>query len=83
LPFDADARVTHYRVDAAHSNAYAEWERQGRPNYPSPGQYEAIKARDGLETCEAPRVVGLTNGTLALRFDMPVHAVSLLLIERA
>ncbi|HML49189.1 MAG TPA: beta-xylosidase, partial [Clostridia bacterium] len=48
LPFDGPARVTHYRIDAGYSNAYAEWARQGRPNYPKDGQYAAIKARDAL-----------------------------------
>lgn len=45
LPFDGPVVVEHSRIDADHSNAYAEWARQGRPNYPDPQQYEAIKAR--------------------------------------
>lgn len=83
LPFEGSARVTHYRIDATHSNAYAEWERQGRPNYPTPEQYAAIKARDGLEVCEAPRTVNLADGRFLHRFPMPTHAISLLLIEKA
>jgi xylan 1,4-beta-xylosidase len=81
LPFDADARITHYRIDAAHSNAYAEWVRQGRPNYPTSAQYRAIKARDGLETCEEPCVTRLKNGRLLHCFTLPVHAVSLLIVN--
>ena len=53
LPFDADeVLVTHYRIDQSHSNAYAEWLRQGQPIYPAPGQRAAIAARDGLELLE-------------------------------
>ena len=83
LPFDADARVTHYRIDAEHSNAYAEWVRQGRPNYPADGQYAAIKAHDALSYA-APRSVVKTNGNaLTLTFPLPTHAISLLIVEKA
>jgi len=82
MPFGGPARVTHYRIDAAHSNAYAEWARQGRPNYPTPEQYEAIKARDGLEMCEAPRVAHPAEGRLVHSFTLPTRGVSLLLIEK-
>lgn len=79
LPFAAERlRLRHYRVDANHSNAYAEWVRQGKPMYPAPGQREAIKARDGLELLEAPRVVETQDGSLRLSFELPVHGISLL-----
>ncbi|MCL1795772.1 MAG: hypothetical protein FWG37_02660 [Clostridia bacterium] len=83
LPFDGPARITHYRIDASHSNAYAEWQKQGSPNYPTQKQYAAIKARDGLEPYEAQRTVNPTNGMLVHRFPLPTHAISLLLIEKA
>jgi xylan 1,4-beta-xylosidase len=82
LPFESERfTVQHYRIDAEHSNAYSEWLRQGKPMYPSPGQYAALKARDGLELLEPPRQVQANDGTLSLHFDMPTHAISLLLIE--
>ena len=74
--------VRHYRIDAEHSNAYAEWLRQGKPNYPNEGQYAAIKARDGLELLTAPETVEVTGNSASLHFEMPVHAVSLLTFER-
>ena len=49
--------LKHYRIDADHSNSYTEWVHQGRPMYPSGGQYAAIKARDGLELLEPPQTV--------------------------
>jgi xylan 1,4-beta-xylosidase len=78
----ADRALTlrHYRVDGAHSNAYVEWVRQGKPMYPTPGQYEAIKARSGLELAEPPQRVLMYDGKIKLDFDLPVHGVSLLLI---
>lgn len=76
-------QVRHYRIDAEHSNAYAEWMRQGMPDYPNAGQYAAIKARDGLELLTPPETVLVTEGGAALQFSMPVHAVSLLVLEKA
>src|SRR5579859_4206616 len=36
LPFDTSTlELWHYRIDHAHSNAYAEWVRQGKPIYPA------------------------------------------------
>jgi xylan 1,4-beta-xylosidase len=79
LPFDADAlTLRHYRIDAAHSNAYAEWVRQGKPMYPAPGQRAAIKARDGLELLEPPRTIAAPGGAVQLRFELPVHGISLI-----
>jgi len=73
-------RVTHYRIDQAHSNAYSEWLRQGRPMYPAPGQRAAIAARDGLELLEPAQQVRLDAGKLTLNFMLPVHGVSLVCI---
>lgn len=84
LPFASDnIELTHYRIDGTHSNAYAEWVRQGKPMYPAPGQRAAIKARDGLELLEPPRMVALDNGTATLCFALPVHGISLLHIAAA
>ncbi|MBZ0291565.1 MAG: hypothetical protein K8L99_03265, partial [Anaerolineae bacterium] len=84
LPFESDAySLTHYRVDAEHSNAYAEWLRQDKPMYPAPGQYAAIKARDGLELLEPPATFQAQDGTLVMHFDMPTHSISLLVFEEA
>ena len=56
LPFgETGIMLHHYRIDQTHSNAYAEWVRQGKPMYPAPGQYAAMKARDDLELLEPPR----------------------------
>jgi len=84
LPFNGDGlTLQHYRVDATHSNAYAEWVRQGKPMYPAPGQYAAIKARDGLELVEPPQKVLLMDGKVKLSFRLPVHGISLLVLSPA
>ncbi len=83
-PFDTqDVILHHFRIDQNHSSAYAEWVRQGRPMYPDPGQREAMKARDGLEFLEPPRILPVTDEILRLNFSLPVHGISLLIFEPA
>ena len=70
--------VKHARIDASHSNAYAEWVSQGKPDYPNDAQYADIKSRDKLELLTPPVTVIPTDGKLSLSFTLPAHAVSLL-----
>lgn len=82
LPGSSTAwRAKHYRIDGSHSNAHSEWVRQGSPMYPSPEQYRAIKDRDGLELLEPPRSIAVERGAATLRFAMPAHALSLLVLS--
>jgi xylan 1,4-beta-xylosidase len=83
LPFEGPAQVRHYRIDSAHSNAYGEWVRQGRPHWPKDGQYAAIKARDGLELYGPDEKLPVTDGRLNARFELPTHAISLMVVTRA
>ena len=79
LPFEASKfQLTHYRVDNAHSNAYPEWIRQGKPLFPTGKQKEAIKARESLEMLNPPSTVTVQDGLLKLVFNLPVHGISLL-----
>ena len=77
----AEKKLEHYRIDAQHSNPYAEWVRQGKPLFPQGVQYDAIKARDGLEKLEEDQVVPVTDGKLELKFTMPTHGVSYLVLK--
>ncbi|HEY5465672.1 MAG TPA: beta-xylosidase, partial [Clostridia bacterium] len=80
LPFDGLVSAKRYRIDETYSNAYAEWRRQGMPDYPEQEAYRAIKARDGLES--PPDLAGLaTGGRLTLQTVLPTHAVELLVIQ--
>jgi xylan 1,4-beta-xylosidase len=81
LPFKGPCKITRRLIDKDHSNAYAEWVRQGRPDYPSGGQYEAIKARSGLELAEPVQTAALLDGKVKLSFNMSVKSVSLIVIE--
>ena len=79
MPFGGPVTVRHWRIDGQHSNAYAEWRRQGSPEDPSPAQIARLRERQGLELLEPPaRHVIDGNGTLTLGFPLPLHGVSLL-----
>ncbi len=77
----ADVTATHYRIDDQHSNAYAEWVRQGQPLFPEGEVYDAIKARDGLEKLADDAVSTVKDGAVTLTFSMPTHGVSLIIIK--
>ena len=84
LPFSGPATVRHWRIDGQHSNAYAEWRRQGSPEDPSPAQLERLRARQGLEPYGSPTTHEEgPAGTVRLRFDLPLFGVSLLEVTPA
>ena len=82
LPMEGEVRVTHLRIDAEHSNAFAEWVRQGKPDWPDETQRGAILARSGLESFEPSCRVQIRNRTLNLSFPLPTHGISLLEITK-
>jgi xylan 1,4-beta-xylosidase len=83
LPFKGACKVTRYVIDKDHSNAYAEWVRQGRPDYPAGEQLAAIQKRSVLEFAEPIQTLAPIDGKLKLAFDMPVKSVSFITIEKA
>ncbi len=81
LSMDGEVTVMHSRIDREHSNACTEWERQGRPDWPTEEQRKAMLAHAGLELAEAPFKKRVCGGKLCLRFSLPVHGISLLEIN--
>lgn len=78
----ATARLTHYRIDQNHSNAYAEWLRMGSPVAPSTDQYAALEQASALATlASAPATAAVDGGKAALDFALPRQAVSLLVLD--
>jgi xylan 1,4-beta-xylosidase len=72
------ARLTHYRVDDAHSNAYAEWVRAGRPIAPDETLYARLREAGRLTTLGTPAAVDASG---AVTFTLPRQGVSLVLFE--
>jgi xylan 1,4-beta-xylosidase len=75
------ARLTHYRIDAEHSNAYAAWQRLGSKPKPAAEEMKALVAAGQLQTLGAPEEVRLTAGGCSLQFRLPRQGVSLLVLE--
>jgi xylan 1,4-beta-xylosidase len=76
-----DVRLTHYRIDEAHSNAYALWKRMGSPIAPNAEQYAQLLAASELARLETPATLHVEKGQAALRFALPRQAVSLVVLE--
>jgi xylan 1,4-beta-xylosidase len=74
-------RMTHYRIDQNHSNAYTKWLAMGSPQDPSAQQYAELKAAGKLQTLDRPRVVDVRRGGAKVDFTLPIHATSLLVFE--
>jgi len=82
LPGDVrEAKLTHYRIDEGHGNAYASWKRMGSPIAPTRPQYEELQAASRLALLDEPRIVSVAAGSLTLPFTLPRQAVSLVVIE--
>jgi xylan 1,4-beta-xylosidase len=82
LPGDqAAARLTHYRIDAEHSNAYTAWQRLGAKLPPSAPEMRELAAASRLQTLGAPVDVAVAAGAAELRFTLPRQGVSLLVLE--
>jgi len=74
-------RLTHYRIDADHSNAYTLWQRLGAKAQPTADEMRILQAAGQLQALGAPEVVRAPKGVATIRFPLPRQAVSLLVIE--
>jgi xylan 1,4-beta-xylosidase len=83
LPFRGNVTVTHWRIDASHSNSHAAWQAQGAPQDPTAGQLAVIRERQGLERLEADRSETVRDGMLTLRLSLPLPSVSLIEVKPA
>lgn len=75
------ARITHYRIDDNHSNAYTKWLELNRPQHMASETLARIQAAGELELLEPIRFSDVRNGKLNLNFTLPRYAVSLIEIR--
>jgi xylan 1,4-beta-xylosidase len=76
-----DARLTHFRIDDGHSNAYAAWKRMGSPIAPNADQYKDLQAASQLARLDGPASVSVRSGKASLDMALPRQAVSLVVLE--
>jgi xylan 1,4-beta-xylosidase len=76
--FGSSAFVTHKRVDDTHGNAHAVWVAQGSPQAPTDAELRALREAMEPVVLEAAQSVTVTNGAVALAFELPRFGMSLL-----
>jgi xylan 1,4-beta-xylosidase len=75
------ARLTQYRIDSEHSNAFAEWHRMGDPSEPTSEQVVRLETVGRLATMGASQIVRVKGAAASVRLTLPRQAVSLLIFE--
>jgi xylan 1,4-beta-xylosidase len=76
-----EAKLTHYRIDADHSNAYTVWQEMGSPAEPAPDQYQTLEQSGRLATIEAPASASTDSGGTSLQFNLPRQGISLIVLQ--
>ncbi|MFO8009021.1 MAG: hypothetical protein R6V05_14950 [Candidatus Brocadiia bacterium] len=75
-----DAVLAHYRLDEGHGDPYSRWEESGARYDLSDEQFGALQECQETPLLEPVRQVDPTDGRLELEFELPLPAVSLVLL---
>jgi xylan 1,4-beta-xylosidase len=78
---NGEATLTHYRVDAEHSNSYEAWKRMGSPKAPTPEQYAQLEKAGQLAQLGDAGKIPVKDGKATAHFSLPRQGVSLLVME--
>jgi xylan 1,4-beta-xylosidase len=81
--FRRGVTLTHYRIDAEHSNAFEYWNRMGAPPHPNEAQYAELREAGQLASLNAPTQVRVSRAMAELSFSLPRQGVSLLILTPA
>ncbi|MEZ2347478.1 beta-xylosidase [Terriglobus sp. RCC_193] len=74
-------RVTEYRIDSTHSNAYTVWQQLGSPAHPTPDQLRRLKSVDGLQSTGPAHRVAVKNANVTISVALPAQSVALFLFD--
>ena len=75
------ARLTHFRVDDTHSNAYAAWLALGSPAAPDAAQRARLEDAMRLATLSTAGRVDAPGGVVTVQTELPRFGVSLVVVE--
>ena len=75
------ARLTHFRVDDTHSNAYAAWLALGSPAAPDAAQRARLEDAMRLATLSPAGRVDAPGGVVTVQTELPRFGVSLVVVE--
>jgi xylan 1,4-beta-xylosidase len=78
---DGRPKVTEFRVDQQHGNAYEAWKAMGSPQAPDAKQYAQLEKAGQLAQLGPPTRHRVERGQLQLTLTLPRQAVSLLTIK--
>jgi xylan 1,4-beta-xylosidase len=78
---DGEARLTHYRIDRTHSNAFTTWQAMGSPTAPGDAQYAQLVRAGQLAVEPVATPVAVKGGIAKLAFTLQRQGVSLLVLE--
>ena len=74
----AKVKITEYRIDETHSNAYTLWEKMGSPQKPSAKQIADLEKAGQLQALDAGKSADIKNGMLSLNIVLEEQGISLL-----
>ncbi len=74
-------KLTEYRIDDQHSNAYEVWKKMGSPQNPSSAQVSLLEKAGQLQAIKASGNEKIENGTLSLNIKLPRQGVALLKLD--
>jgi xylan 1,4-beta-xylosidase len=82
LPFKAgDAKLTQFRIDEKHSNAFTAWKAMGSPQKPTPEQYADLERAGQLTATGPAEGVRVADGKFTTQVKLDRQAVALLVLE--
>jgi xylan 1,4-beta-xylosidase len=74
-------KLTEYRIDNEHSNAYELWKKMGSPQVPTKEQISVLEKSGHLQTMGKPVEVTVKKGVVTLQIKLPRQGVSLLKLD--
>jgi xylan 1,4-beta-xylosidase len=78
---NGNARLTQYRIDGDHSNAYAAWLGMGSPSALNATQYAQLEKAGQLAELAPAETIRVEKGQARVRFDLPRQGVALLVVD--
>jgi xylan 1,4-beta-xylosidase len=81
LPISGSVKLSHYRIDADHSNSFTVWKKMGSPQTPTPEQYQDLVRAGQLQQLNEPTMIDVQEGATSIPLQLPRQAVSLLVLE--
>ncbi len=80
--FGNKVRVTHYRIDDTHSNAYAKWLELGSPQDPTAAMVVQLKEAMQLQQFEPIGTLDIEQMMVPLDFEFQRFGLSLIILEK-